>query len=84
MLYVGVRLNILLVINVVMSFLQGHVIQFYPAELSLTAMMSLFGTIQSAIVSVFVISWSSWKLEWEGGLVLVTILLGVSQYKHTS
>jgi len=40
--------------------------------------MSLFGTIQTAIVTAFVISWSSWNLKWEGGLVLITILLGVS------
>ncbi|XP_075672962.1 WAT1-related protein At3g30340-like [Castanea sativa] len=53
-----------------------HVTQFYPAELSLSAMMSFFGTIQTAIVTVFVISWSSWELKWDGGLVLVTILLG--------
>ncbi|KAF3947065.1 hypothetical protein CMV_026750 [Castanea mollissima] len=58
------------------NILVGHVIQFYPAELSLTAMMSLFGTIQTAVVSAFVISWSSWDLKWEKGLVLVTILLG--------
>ncbi|KAE8056735.1 hypothetical protein FH972_013480 [Carpinus fangiana] len=58
------------------NILVGHVLQFYPAELSLTAMMNLFGTIQTAIISAFVISWSSWKLKWEGGLVLVTILLG--------
>ncbi|GMY35234.1 WAT1-related protein At5g07050-like isoform X1 [Fagus crenata] len=54
----------------------GYVIQFYPTELSLSAMMSLFGTIQTAIVSVCVVSWSSWDLKWEKGLVLVTILLG--------
>ncbi|KAG6649258.1 hypothetical protein I3843_07G196200 [Carya illinoinensis] len=54
----------------------GHVTRLYPAELSLTAMMSLFGTIQSAIVAAFVSSSSSWKLKWEGGLVLITILLG--------
>uniref|UniRef100_A0A7N2MTS0 EamA domain-containing protein n=1 Tax=Quercus lobata TaxID=97700 RepID=A0A7N2MTS0_QUELO len=58
------------------NILVGHVIQFCPAELSLTAMMSLFGTIQTAVVSAFVISWSSWDLKWEKGLVLVTILLG--------
>ncbi|XP_050262421.1 WAT1-related protein At1g43650-like isoform X2 [Quercus robur] len=58
------------------NILVGQVIQFYPAELSLTAMMSLFGTIQTAVVSAFVISWSSWDLKWEKGLVLVTILLG--------
>ncbi|XP_059461964.1 WAT1-related protein At2g37450-like [Corylus avellana] len=61
------------------NILVGRVLQFYLAELSLTAMMSLFGTIQTAIVSAFVISSSSWKLKWEGGLVLVTILLGVYQ-----
>ncbi|XP_041018059.1 WAT1-related protein At2g37460-like [Juglans microcarpa x Juglans regia] len=54
----------------------GHVTRLYPAELSLTAMMSLFGTIQAAIVAAFVSSSSSWKLKWEGGLVLITILLG--------
>nr|XP_023884786.1 WAT1-related protein At3g30340-like isoform X2 [Quercus suber] len=37
------------------NILVGHVIRFYPAELSLTAMMSLFGTIQTAVVSAFVI-----------------------------
>ncbi|KAM3741791.1 hypothetical protein ACB098_07G023800 [Castanea mollissima] len=58
------------------NILVGHVIQFYPAELSLTAMMSLFGTIQTAVVSAFVISCSSWDLKWEKGLVLVTIILG--------
>jgi hypothetical protein len=57
-----------------------HVTQFYPAELSLSAMMSFFGTIQTAVISLFVISWSSWELKWEGGLVLVTILLGVSPH----
>ena len=41
-------------------------------------MMTLIGTIQTAVVAAFVLSWSSWELKWEGGLVLVTILLGVS------
>ncbi|XP_059461653.1 WAT1-related protein At5g64700-like [Corylus avellana] len=76
----GVLGSIMIIVGILATsfwiILVGHVIQFYPAELSLTAMMSLFGTIQTAIVSIFVISWSSWKLEWEGGLVLVTILLG--------
>ena len=62
--------------------LQGYVIRFYPTELSLSAMMSLFGTIQTAIVSVCVVSWSSWDLKWEKGLVLVTILLGVSHMRY--
>ncbi|GMY35235.1 WAT1-related protein At3g30340-like [Fagus crenata] len=53
-----------------------HVTQFYPAETSLCAMMTLIGTIQTAVVAAFVLSWSSWELKWEGGLVLVTILLG--------
>lgn len=57
--------------------LQKHVIQIYPAEISLTAMMSLFGTIQTAIVAAFVDSSSAWKLEWDGGLILITLLLGV-------
>ncbi|KAK7814760.1 wat1-related protein [Quercus suber] len=41
-----------------------HVTQFYPAELSLSAMMSFFGTIQTAIgivvtgLSYYVMTWS--------------------------
>ncbi|XP_043713576.1 WAT1-related protein At5g64700-like isoform X1 [Telopea speciosissima] len=54
----------------------GHVTRMYPAELSLTAMMSFFGTIQTAIVTAIVIPSSSWKLQWDGGLVLVAILFG--------
>ncbi|KAG6649257.1 hypothetical protein I3843_07G196100 [Carya illinoinensis] len=52
-------------------------------------MMSLFGTIQAAIVAAFVSSSSSWKLKWEGGLVLITIKLqgvvvtGLSYYVRT-
>lgn len=57
--------------------LQRHVIQIYPAEISLTAMMSFFGTIQTAIVAAFVVSSSAWELQWDGGLILITLLLGV-------
>ena len=57
--------------------LQRHVIQIYPAEISLTAMISFFGTIQTAIVAAFVVSSSDWELQWDGGLVLITLLLGV-------
>uniref|UniRef100_A0A2N9GCP2 Integrase catalytic domain-containing protein n=1 Tax=Fagus sylvatica TaxID=28930 RepID=A0A2N9GCP2_FAGSY len=64
------------VLRVPLELIEEHVTQFYPAELSLSAMMSFFGTIQTAVISLFVISWSSWELKWEGGLVLVTILLG--------
>ncbi|CAM8939404.1 unnamed protein product [Rhodiola kirilowii] len=56
--------------------LLGHVIRLYPAEISLTAIMSLFGTIQTAIVSVFVTSTSAWKLQWLNGLTLIVLLLG--------
>ncbi|KAK6942016.1 EamA domain [Dillenia turbinata] len=58
------------------NVLVKHVVQIYPAELSLTAMMSMFGTIQTSILAAFLISTSSWKLEWDGGVVLSTILLG--------
>ncbi|KAK6942014.1 EamA domain [Dillenia turbinata] len=58
------------------NILLKHVVQIYPAELSLTAMMSMFGTIQTSILAAYTISTSSWKLEWAGGLVLSTILLG--------
>ncbi|KAJ4963189.1 hypothetical protein NE237_023128 [Protea cynaroides] len=54
----------------------GPVIRLYPAELSLTAMMSFFGTIQTAIVAAIVIPSSSWELQWLGGLVLLAILFG--------
>ncbi|KAJ9689389.1 hypothetical protein PVL29_014868 [Vitis rotundifolia] len=58
------------------NILVRHVIQIYPAEISLTAMMSFFGTIQTAIVAAFVVSSSAWELQWDGGLVLITLLLG--------
>ncbi|KAJ4962848.1 hypothetical protein NE237_022787 [Protea cynaroides] len=54
----------------------GPVTRMYPAELSLTAMMSFFGTIQTAIITAIVIPSSSWELQWLGGLVLLAILLG--------
>ncbi|XP_042496162.1 WAT1-related protein At5g64700-like [Macadamia integrifolia] len=58
------------------NILVGHVTRMYPAELSLTAMMSFFGTIQTAIVTAIVIPSSSWELQWDGGLVFVAILFG--------
>ncbi|GAB2267392.1 hypothetical protein Dimus_002377 [Dionaea muscipula] len=54
----------------------GHVVRIYPAELSLTAMMNLFGTIQIGIITAVVIPNSSWKLEWDGGLTLITLIIG--------
>ncbi|GAB2267396.1 hypothetical protein Dimus_002379, partial [Dionaea muscipula] len=56
----------------------GHVVRIYPAELSLTAMMNLFGTIQTGIITAVVIPNSSWKLKWDGGLTLITLSIGVS------
>ncbi|XP_057981568.1 WAT1-related protein At2g37460-like isoform X2 [Malania oleifera] len=53
-----------------------HVTRKYPAELSLTAMMNLFGSLQTATVSAFVVKGSSWDLKWDGGLSLITVLLG--------
>ena len=46
----------------------------YPAIISLSAMMCFFGTIQAGIITMFLVTMSSWKLKWEGGLVLIAIL----------
>ncbi|XP_043713578.1 WAT1-related protein At1g21890-like [Telopea speciosissima] len=48
----------------------------YTAELSLTALMCFFGTIQTSIITVIVIPRSSWELQWDGGLILIAILYG--------
>ncbi|KAJ8617051.1 hypothetical protein MRB53_013237 [Persea americana] len=58
------------------NLLVGQVTRMYPAEISLSAMMSFFGTIQTAVIAGFLVTGSSWKLKWEGGLVLITILWG--------
>ncbi|XP_042499430.1 WAT1-related protein At5g64700-like [Macadamia integrifolia] len=75
--YVG---GIMIIFGVLAScfwnILMGHVTRVYPADLSLTAMMTFFGTIQIAIVTAIVIPRSSWELQWDGGLVLVVILFG--------
>ncbi|GMH16434.1 hypothetical protein Nepgr_018275 [Nepenthes gracilis] len=54
----------------------AHVVKIYPSELSLTAMMSFFGTVQTAVITAIAIASSSWKLKWEGGLTMLTLLLG--------
>lgn len=49
----------------------------YPAELSMTAMMYFFGTLQTCLLPAFVsIDASEWKLKWD--LELLNILFGVS------
>uniref|UniRef100_A0A7N1A7C6 WAT1-related protein n=1 Tax=Kalanchoe fedtschenkoi TaxID=63787 RepID=A0A7N1A7C6_KALFE len=53
-----------------------HVIRLYPAEISLTAFMNLFGSIQTAVVAAFVCSKSAWELKWLHGLTLIVLLLG--------
>ncbi|KAF8389429.1 hypothetical protein HHK36_026124 [Tetracentron sinense] len=58
------------------NIFMGHVVRMYPAELSLTAMMSFFGAIQTAVVTALLVPRSSWELKWEGGLVLLAILFG--------
>ncbi|KAF8389397.1 hypothetical protein HHK36_026092 [Tetracentron sinense] len=76
----GVVGVILIVVGVLATcfwnILTGHVTQMYPAELSLTAMMTFFGAIQTAVVTALVVPKSSWELKWEGGLVLLAILFG--------
>ncbi|KAL9254652.1 WAT1-related protein [Drosera capensis] len=54
----------------------AHVMKLYPAELSLTAIMNFFGTIQTAIIAVALVPSSSWKFKWNGGLTLITLSLG--------
>ncbi|KAJ8617048.1 hypothetical protein MRB53_013234 [Persea americana] len=56
--------------------LVGQVSRKYPAELSLSAMISFFGTIQTAVITGFLVTGPSWKLKWDGGLMLITLLLG--------
>ncbi|XP_077216616.1 WAT1-related protein At5g07050-like [Tasmannia lanceolata] len=72
--------GILLVIAVLggssWDILVGYVTRYYPADLSLTAMMLFFGTIQTAIITAFIEKRSSWELKWEGGMVLLVILYG--------
>ncbi|XP_058113246.1 WAT1-related protein At3g18200-like [Magnolia sinica] len=58
------------------NLLVRQVTRKYPAPLSLTAMMNFFGTIQSAVVTAFIVPRASWELRWEGGLVLFGILYG--------
>lgn len=58
-------------------FLKVHVSQKYPADLSLSALMSFFGTIQTTILTAIFVEEKSWHLKWEGGLVLLTIFYGV-------
>ncbi|GAB4838308.1 hypothetical protein Ancab_027838 [Ancistrocladus abbreviatus] len=77
---VGIIGSIMIVIGILATCFWNitvdHVVKIYPAELSLTAMMSFFGTIQTAIITAFLVSNSSWKLKWEKGLTLSTLLLG--------
>lgn len=56
---------------------QGPVSRKYPADLSLSTMMMFFGTTQAGIITLFLVTKSSWELKWEGGLVLTAILWGV-------
>ncbi|XXG71121.1 hypothetical protein AAC387_Pa07g0448 [Persea americana] len=58
------------------NLLMGHVGRKYPADLSLSAMMSFFGTIQTAIIAAFFVTRESWHLKLEGGLVLLGIFYG--------
>ncbi|RWR91459.1 WAT1-related-like protein [Cinnamomum micranthum f. kanehirae] len=70
------------------NLLVGLMSKKYPAVLSLSAMMCFFGTIQAGIITLFLVTPSSWKLKWEGGLVLIAILwegimvTGLSYYAH--
>ncbi|XP_068646345.1 protein WALLS ARE THIN 1-like [Aristolochia californica] len=55
--------------------LQEPVARRYPAELSITAMMYFFGTIQTSVLAAFVSrNASEWKLNWD--LELVNIIFG--------
>lgn len=58
-------------------FLQDHVTQKYPADLSLSAMMSFWGTIQASILAACFVKREFWVLKWEQGLMLFVILYGV-------
>ena len=60
--------------------LEKHVIKMYPAEISLTALVTIFGTIQAALIAAFVVSSSSWKLHFSQGSFLLTLLLEVRKY----
>ncbi|XXG58142.1 hypothetical protein AAC387_Pa04g0529 [Persea americana] len=59
------------------NLLVGPVSRKYPADLSLSTMMMFFGTTQAGIITLFLVTKSSWELKWEGGLVLTAILWGV-------
>ncbi|KAJ8617044.1 hypothetical protein MRB53_013230 [Persea americana] len=58
------------------NLLVGPVSRKYPADLSLSTMMMFFGTTQAGIITLFLVTKSSWELKWEGGLVLTAILWG--------
>ncbi|XXG58143.1 hypothetical protein AAC387_Pa04g0530 [Persea americana] len=70
------------------NLLVGPVSRKYPADLSLSTMMMFFGTTQAGIITLFLVTKSSWELKWEGGLVLTAILwggitvTGLSYYAH--
>nr|XP_010927046.1 WAT1-related protein At4g08290 isoform X1 [Elaeis guineensis] len=49
----------------------------YPADLTLAAMMNLFGTFQTLMVAAVVErNPSSWRIKWDGSLQLLAILYG--------
>lgn len=60
---------------------QEPVTKKYPAELSITAMMYLFGTIQSTVLAAFATRHpSEWKLQ--SGLELANVFFGVCITTH--
>ncbi|XXG58147.1 hypothetical protein AAC387_Pa04g0534 [Persea americana] len=72
----GLMLTMAVIAAASWSLLVDHVTQKYPADLSLSAMMSFWGTIQASILAACFVKREFWVLKWERGLMLFVILYG--------
>ncbi|KAG9449553.1 hypothetical protein H6P81_009518 [Aristolochia fimbriata] len=72
----GVLLFTCVMAGATWNILVERVTEMYPAELSLTALMNFWGTIQSAFVSAIFVSRADWAFKWDGALIVFVFLAG--------